>query len=122
MGLSYVIDSGRRQVRSHGWGVLTAGDIQAFYVGLGQDPAFAADYRHLCDLREVTEVAADSSGLAVAAQAPIFTPGTRRALVASRDAVYGMARAYAAYNERMGQTVRVFRAMDAAELWIDSPE
>jgi hypothetical protein len=119
MGLTFVIDRQRGIVRSRGVGVVTAPDLQDFYSRLLTDPGFDPGYRSLGDLREVVEIAVDSAGLARAAEAPVFAAGTRCALVATADAVYGMARAYAAYNERMGRTVRVFREVDDAEAWLD---
>ena len=120
MGLTYVIDRERRLVRSRGVGVLTLRELQDFYSRLLTDPAFDPEYRSLGDLRAVTDVDVDSAGLVQAAATPVFIEGTKRALVATSDAVYGMARAYASYHERMGQVVRVFRQMELAEAWLDA--
>jgi hypothetical protein len=121
MALTYLIDRARGIVRSRGVGVITTRELQDFYSRLLTDRWFDSKYRSLGDLREVTEVAVDAFGLAEAAAVPVFAEGTRCALVATGDAVYGMARAYASYNERMGRTIRVFRAMDLAEAWLDEP-
>ena len=118
MGLTYKIDRDHRIVRSRGSGVVTLQAMQEFYSRLQADPAFEPDFRSLGDLREATEIAVTSNQLAASASVPIFLPGTRRALVATRDAVYGMLRAYAVYNDRMGQTMRIFRDMEVAELWL----
>jgi hypothetical protein len=120
MGLTYRIDRANRLVRSRGSGVLTIQVIQEFYSKLQADPAFEPDYRTLGDLREVTEIAVTSNQLAASASLPIFRAGTRRALVATSDLVYGMLRAYATFNEHMGQTVRVFRDLPTAERWLET--
>jgi hypothetical protein len=120
MGITYRIDRADRIVRSRGWGVLTLGELQDFYSRLQADPGFEWDFRRLGDLREVTEIVVTSGELAESASLPIFEPGTRRALVASRDVVYGMLRAYAAFNQRMGQTVRIFRDIETADAWLAS--
>jgi hypothetical protein len=120
MGLIYTFDHANRIVRSRGSGILSIHDIEEFYGRLQADPAFDSSYRTLGDLREVTEIAVASNELAASAALPIFDAGTRRALVASRDAVYGMLRAYASFNERMGQTMRIFREIERAEAWLDS--
>lgn len=49
----------------------------------------------------------------------MFEPSARRALVAQRDAVYGMLRAFATFNERMGASIRIFRDVESAEAWLD---
>jgi hypothetical protein len=41
--------------------------------------------------------------------------GIRRAVVANSEAAFGMARMYAIASENTGQTIEVFRDMDAAE-------
>jgi hypothetical protein len=119
MGMCYAFDHAKRMLRSRGWGTLSAADIEEFYSRLLADPAFDPSYRSLGDLREVTEIAVNSTDLAASASLPIFEPGTRRALVASRDVVYGMLRAFASFNERMGQTTRIFRDIESAEAWLD---
>jgi hypothetical protein len=119
MGVCYTFDHAHRLLRARGWGILSMPDIEEFYSRLQADPAFDPSYRSLGDLREVTEIAVDSTDLAASASLPVFEPGTRRALVASRDAVYGMLRAFASFNERMGQTMRIFRDMESAEAWLD---
>jgi hypothetical protein len=119
MGLTYIFDHANRIVRSRGWGVLRIGQIEAFYSRLVADPAFDPTYRSLGDLREVSEIAVTSNELAASAARPVFEHGTRRALVASRDAVYGMLRAFASFNERMGQTMRIFRDIEVAEAWLE---
>jgi hypothetical protein len=118
MGMCYALDHARRMLRSRGWGTLSTADIEEFYSRLQADPAFDPSYCSLGDLREVTEIAVHSTDLAASASLPIFEPGARRALVASRDAVYGMLRAFASFNERMGQTTRIFRDMESAEAWL----
>ena len=119
MGITYSFDHANRMVCSRGWGRLSMPEIEEFYSRLQADPAFDPSYRSLGDLRDVSEIAVNSNDLATSASLPIFDPGTRRALVASRDAVYGMLRAFASFNERMGQTTRIFRDMETAEAWLD---
>jgi hypothetical protein len=119
MGLTYVLDREQRIVRSRGAGVLTMRELQDFYSRLLTDRRFEPDFRGLGDLRGVTEISIESSGLAEAASLPVFGEHAKRALVATNDAVYGMARAYASFTERMSQTVRVFRSMKVAEAWLN---
>ena len=57
--------------------------------------------------------------LAQVAMTSVFTPGARHAFVATADAVYGMARAYASCGESKGQVTSVFREMHSAEAWLE---
>jgi hypothetical protein len=120
MGVSYAIDRERHIVRSHGSGVLTLRCIQEFYSSLKADLAFESTYSCLGDLRAISEVAITASQIAASASLSIFAPGTRRAFIATSDVVYGVLRAYAAYNGIEGQEVRVFRDLVAAELWLET--
>jgi hypothetical protein len=42
-----------------------------------------------------------------------------RRVVARSDVAYGMARMFAAFSERAGQEVRIFREMVPAEVWLE---
>jgi hypothetical protein len=119
MGMGYTIDPARRLLRTRGWGVVSTRDLQDLTNRILVDPAFNAEYRSLADLREVTAVAVDSMTMAETASMPLFTPGTRRAIVAPSDAVYDVARTFASYAERAGQEVRVFRELAQAEAWLE---
>jgi hypothetical protein len=66
----------------------------------------------------VTEVRVSSKTLESLSRGQLFTPGTPRAFVASSDAVFGMLRKYELHAESVGQTVRVFRDLKAAEDWL----
>jgi hypothetical protein len=48
-----------------------------------------------------------------------FSPGSRRAFIASEDAVFGLARMFAMHAEAQGQTIEVFRDRVKAEAWLD---
>jgi hypothetical protein len=119
MGLSYIFDHARRIVRARGSGVLRAADLSEYYGRLQADPSFDSRYRSLTDLREVERIDISANELAVSASLPVYERGTKRALVASRDSVFGMLRAYASYNARMGQTMWIFRDVESAEAWLE---
>jgi hypothetical protein len=96
--------------------------VQDYFSRLMTDPRFESDYRCLHDMRDATAIAIDTDDLIESAMAPVFCPGARRAVVAPRDVVYGVARAYAVYSARAGQCVRAFRTLEAAEAWLESGE
>lgn len=81
------------------------------------DPTYSALY----DLRDVTMGAVTADQLQRLAF-DVFDPGwngTKFAMVAEDDDVYGMARVYAAVADETGQQQRrAFRSMDAAMGWL----
>ncbi len=119
MGMSYKIDQERRVVLTRGWGVLSAHELFDVTSQILLDPRFDPTYRSLGDLRDVTKITVDALDTAHTAATPLFAAGTRRAIVASSDAVYGMARMFATFAERAGQEVRIFREMRYAEEWLE---
>ena len=119
MSMSYKIDRERRVVLTRAWGVLSTQELIDVTSRILLDPRFDPTYRSLGDLREVSDITVDTFDTAHMAATPLFAPGTRRAIVATSDVAYGMARMFAAYAERNGQEVRIFRDMPAAEGWLE---
>lgn len=119
MGMNYKIDHARRLVLTRGWGVLSSRELFDVTSQILVDPRFDPTYRSLGDLREVTEITIDTLDTAYTAATPLFVAGTRRAIVASSDAVFGMARMFATFAERAGQEVRIFRELHLAEAWLE---
>ena len=119
MGLSYTIDLEHGVVRTRGWGVITSQEIRDDTSRKLADPRFDPRFRSLFDMTEASNLEISPSALAQVAATPVYDDGVRRAIVASADAVYGMARMYASFVSRAGQEVRVFRRRDIAEAWIE---
>jgi hypothetical protein len=115
---TYHIDRTRQLVLSRAWGVLSNEDLEDHYAWMTADPAFDPEFRQLADLREVTELALNSSNIARAATKPAFDAQARRAIVANSDIAFGLSRMYAIYAEGRGQTVEVFRTIEEAEAWL----
>jgi hypothetical protein len=118
MSITYSIDQERHLVRSRGWGVISTEDLNDWIGSLLADRLFRADFRSLIDLSLVTDITVDAVALARAASTPLFDPGVRRAIVATSDSVFGVARMFASYAERIGQVLMVFRELWLAEEWL----
>jgi hypothetical protein len=118
MPAAYEIDPRRRLVLSRGWGVLTDEDLMAHYERLRADPAFDPTYGQLADLRDVERVATAGVTIEVVARIRVFAPGVRRAVIASDDVAFGMARMFASFAEPQDQQIEVFRDARAAEDWV----
>ncbi len=118
MPISYDIDKKRRLVTSRLWEVVTNDEVDDHNRRLRTDPDFDPGYRQLIDLSGITEIRITTPKVTAAAQDQYFTPGTRRAFVATTDATFGMARMFATRAEPSGQTVEVFRDRRKAEEWL----
>lgn len=83
-------------------------------------PAFGPSTPVVVDFRNVTSIPRTEEIEAVAAYFGQLDErkGVRRALVASADLQYGMARVAAAHSESHGLAVQVFRDLKAAFDWI----
>jgi hypothetical protein len=117
--MTYKIDQERRIVLTRAWGELTTRQLFDVMSEMLLDPRFDPSYRSLGDLRDVTRITVDAMATAQAAASPVFAEGARRAIVATSDEAFGMARMFASFSERAGQYVRVFRDMGLARAWLD---
>jgi len=119
MAASYKIDKERRLVMSTGSGVLTLADLLAHQEKLLADPDFSPDFSQLWDLTNITEVELTSKDVHRLAQRSIFSPDSRRAILVSRDLVFGLARMFEIYRDILGESgIRVFRNLDDALEWV----
>ncbi|GAC1458661.1 MAG: hypothetical protein PVSMB1_08550 [Gemmatimonadaceae bacterium] len=118
MAVTYNIDPNRRLVTSRLWGAVTDDEVRDHNHRLRNDPAFDPSYRQLTDMTGITEILATTGMINETSINQFFNPGTRRALVASSDAAFGMARMFALKAEGVGQTIEVFRDLRSAEAWL----
>ena len=117
---SHSIDRKEGLVISRLWGPVTEDEIHEHNQRLRTDPAFDPTYRQLVDLTGVTEIVVGTKVIVDTAQDQFFAPGARRAIVASSDAAFGMARMFALRAESLGQRIEVFRDPKEAQDWLDS--
>ena len=118
MPATYEIDRQRRLITSRLWGPVTDREVFEHNEKLRGDPDFDPTYQQLVDLTEVTEVVVSTSMINETSLDQFFEPGTRRAMVAVDDAVYGMARMFALRAESVGQTIEIFRDSQKARDWL----
>lgn len=108
------------------WGVVTDEDILQIARAVAADPRIGPNSREILDLREVERTDVTRDGIRAAAEVDLGHPGkfvgNRTAIVATRDAHYGMARMYASLTEAMGAPtrVRVFRTVEEAKAWLQA--
>ena len=117
-----VLDLERRWVRCRGWGVVTYDEALASRLKFTSDPNFTPDFYQLYDGREITRVCISASETGQLAMEAVFSPRSRRALVAPDRETYDFGRMFQIYrgiNAHKDQ-VRLFRTIEEAEAWLSS--
>lgn len=120
MPLDYSIDKRRRLVVSTGSGIVTAEESRSHQQRLLADPEFDPSFNQLIDFTAATELRATAAELAPLARRSVFSPGSKRAWVASAPAIFGMGRLAATYHELSDtpSQVQVFSDMPTALDWL----
>ncbi len=121
MPADYVIDTQRRTVFSSATGISNTAEIMEHQRKLLADPAFVPDFNQLFDLRDLQSHTATTSDLQLMAQQEVFGPGSRRAIVVSKDVHYGMARMFEMMRQGP-EKIAVFRDIDEARRWLGLEE
>jgi hypothetical protein len=122
MPIQAVRDDTQRRITVTFEATVTASDVSSFITSEPPVPGGDQPYDILVDLRFAQvdlETSAQAHSLAVVAERQ--DPNRRRgrvAIVADDDATFGIARMYAAYREKAGIAVEVFRRLDQAEIWL----
>lgn len=123
MPAGYTIDKARRLVMSFGSGVVTKTDIVAHRRKLMSDPDFDPSYSQIMDFSGVTDVDMEPSDIRDLATEHIFSPTSRRAIIAKTTAVYGLARIFEIHRDMRGERgIRVFRDREEAFAWVSGKE
>ncbi len=118
MSANHVVVPELRLVVSRLAGTLTPEDVERARDGLRGDPRFDPSYSHLVDMRRVTRLPVAAAGVRRLAGATTFAAGSRQALVASSDLVFGLARMYEGLAGALAQHVAVFRSLADALEWL----
>ncbi len=124
MPCRYVIDKERRLVTTTGSGVLTFAEAWIHQHQLTRDPNFNPDFFQLLDATRVTQLEISSAEMKALASRQVFSARSRRAIVTSHLADYGMGRSFQTYRELAGgeEQIEVFRDMQSALEWLGLPK
>jgi hypothetical protein len=115
----YKIDKERRLVMTTASGVVGLADGLAHQNKLRNDPDFDPRFSQLMDFTHATRVDLTGEDVRNLAEATIFSPASRRAILAPNDSVYGLARMFEILREMAGERgIRVFRNLDEALEWV----
>ena len=120
MPFDYRIDVARRLVLSTGQGRVTFADVKAHQDRLLSDPHFDPSFNQLNDLVAVTHLVVSGEQGRNLALRHVFSPASKRAIVAVNPHVFGLARLMQTYHSLAegGSEVRVFSNLDAALEWL----
>jgi hypothetical protein len=106
MPLTFRVDKAKGLLRSRGSGVLTMGDLLAYFADSRADPDYDAAMNRVMDLRDVTQLPSSEEIRSLATfartRAPVET--ARMAIIASSDLAFGvsmMFKGFVGYGERL---------------------
>jgi hypothetical protein len=85
------------------------------------DPDFEASFDQLIDTSAVTKIDISADEARVLAERRIVSPESRRAFVAVKSHIFGLARMMEVFHEPVGHA-QVFYSIDEAVKWIATPE
>ena len=121
MPISYTIDRSRRLIRTRCYGLVTLAEVLDHFHVLKSDPDCAANLDVYLDLRDMAS-SPTAEQIREASGGPEILRGIVRfgccAVVADRDAIYGMARMWEVLVEKSFTSVMVFRSDEEAEAWL----
>ena len=120
MPFRYTIYKEMRLVVSTVFGRLTYDEIKEHQDKLLSDPGFDPGFNQLIDAREVAALDISIDEAKLAANRRMFSPGSRRAFLATSPAVFGMGRLLETYHEMSATPSRagVFYDLSAALDWL----
>jgi hypothetical protein len=120
----YFIDKERRLVISTGWDDVTAEEMQAHQDQLLNDPDLNPEFNQIIDARKVTAVEASSQEIRRLARRNPFSTTSRRAVVATLPAVFGVARMLSSYHELSQKPSQIYCFYDlpSALRWLGFDE
>ena len=123
MPITYQLDAERRLIRTEAAGDVTLEEVFGHLRDVEADPGLPAEANGLIDLSECTS-------LLTTEQVVSIEPVLRRldgkmrfgacALVASRDALFGMLRMFEVFAHPHFERLRVFRDASHARAWLDN--
>ena len=119
MPLTYRVDRERRRAIAAASGVVSAQEFLDQQTAVASDPDFQSDFDAMYDLRQMESFEGASQDVKALALSSPFAEGSRRAVVAASNVIFGLARMYQALSEESAAEIQVFRKMESAEAWLE---
>ncbi len=121
MPVAYEIDASRALIRTRCFGDCTFADVVGHFESLERDPALPREPDVLLDMSElgtlpkITEL---HEVVGLIQRLKPKTPLRHCAIVATRNAMFGLVRMFAVFAESQFRSVRVFRDRAEADAWL----
>jgi hypothetical protein len=122
MSVTYQIDQAKRRIHTRCLGPVTLDEVVQHFADLMRDPDCPARLDVLLDLSEMTSLPTSSKLTAVTTEVARVRPRVEFdgcAIIATRDALFGMARMFEVFAENYFGATRVFRTMDEGISWLE---
>jgi len=123
MPVTYTIDTQERVIRTRCIGSVTFAEVVEHFRALERDPECAGGLDVLLDLSEVNSLPDASQIRAVALELKKIEKNIKFgacAIVAARDALFGMLRMFEVMAQDYFRVIRVFRSTGEAQAWLVS--
>ena len=122
MTVTYQIDQAKRRIHTRCVGAVTLHEVLQHFADLVRDPDCPARLDVLLDLSEMTSLPTSSKLTAVTTEVARVRPRVEFdgcAIIATQDALFGMARMFEVFAENYFGATRVFRTMDEGARWLE---
>lgn len=120
MTISSEVLKSKRIVITRVQGTLRIGEFEAKQLELKKNPDFDPSFNHLFDMSGVTWMEdVTASVVKRIAQTRIFSPTSRRAIVAPDDLTYGFSRMYEVFSKANDSNLAVVRNEEQAMAWLE---
>lgn len=125
MPVRYIIDPARKLIHTTCSGPITLADVIEHFRTLKDDPTCVGHLDVLLDVRDVASPPQSDQLRTVNSQVGSIRPKVQFgmcAIVANRDAMFGMMRVFGVFAEQNFRAIRVFREVSEAEAWLSSSQ
>ena len=122
MAVTYQIDQAKRRIHTRCLGPVTLDEVVQHFADLMRDPDCPARLDVLLDLSEMTSLPTSSKLTGVATEIARVRPRVQFdgcAIIATQDALFGMARMFEVFAENYFGATRVFRTIDEGISWLE---
>jgi hypothetical protein len=122
MTVTYRIDQAKRRIHTRCVGAVTLDEVLQHFADLVRDPDCPARLDVLLDLSETTSLPTSYQLSAVTTEVARVRPRVQFdgcAIIATQDALFGMARMFEVFAENYFGATRVCRTMDEGTRWLE---
>jgi hypothetical protein len=122
MSVTYQIDQAKHRIHTRCLGAVTLDEVVQHFADLMRDPDCPARLDVLLDLSEMTSLPTSSNLTGVTTELARVRPRVQFdgcAIIATQDALFGMARMFEVFAENYFGATRVFRTIDEGASWLE---